>query len=213
LGLSGNKVCDCDIGHGRHLFCIFFTIQASIVLLTIGLFIYLCLIPVVEASEQTILQKVITPERQGRVFGFAQSVEQAASPITAFIISNHLSIDLIKYLVYNACMDKFSALADPTRRKILEILARDGQLPATEISEQFSVSPQAISQHLKVLRQAKLVQVEKRAQQRLYQINPAAMLELEEWARQMRQLWNQRFDAIEKILADEKRKEHKNEQE
>lgn len=66
--------------------CIFFTIQASIVLLAIGLFVYLCLIPVVEATEQTILQKVIPPERQGRVFGFAQSVEQAASPITAFMI-------------------------------------------------------------------------------------------------------------------------------
>lgn len=66
--------------------CIFFTIQASVVLLTAGLFIWLCLVPVVEASEQTILQKVISPERQGRVFGFAQSVEQAAAPITAFII-------------------------------------------------------------------------------------------------------------------------------
>jgi MFS transporter, DHA3 family, multidrug efflux protein len=66
--------------------CIFFTIQSSIILLTIGMFIYLCLIPMVEAAEQTILQKVIVPERQGRVFGFAQSVEQAASPITAFVI-------------------------------------------------------------------------------------------------------------------------------
>lgn len=65
---------------------IFFTIQASIVLLTVGLFIYLCLIPVVEASEQTIIQAVIPPERQGRVFGFAQSIEQAASPLTAFAI-------------------------------------------------------------------------------------------------------------------------------
>lgn len=63
-----------------------FTIQASIVLLTVGLFLYLCLIPVVEASEQTILQSVIPPERQGRVFGFAQSIEQAASPLTAFLI-------------------------------------------------------------------------------------------------------------------------------
>lgn len=63
-----------------------FTIQASIVLLTVGCFIYLSLIPVIEASEQTILQKVIPPERQGRVFGFAQSVEQAASPLTAFMI-------------------------------------------------------------------------------------------------------------------------------
>lgn len=66
--------------------CIIFTLQSSIVLLTIGLFVWLCLIPVVEASEQTILQKVIPPERQGRVFGFAQSIEQAASPITAFVI-------------------------------------------------------------------------------------------------------------------------------
>lgn len=66
--------------------CSFFTIQASIVLLTAGLFFWLCLVPVVEAAEQTILQKVVPPERQGRVFGFAQSVEQAASPITAFLI-------------------------------------------------------------------------------------------------------------------------------
>ncbi len=66
--------------------CIFFTIQASIVLLSVGMFIYLCLIPVVEAAEQTIIQKAIPPERQGRVFGFAQSIEQAASPVTAFMI-------------------------------------------------------------------------------------------------------------------------------
>jgi DHA3 family multidrug efflux protein-like MFS transporter len=66
--------------------CVFFTIQASVVLLAIGMFIYLCLIPVVEAAEQTVLQKVIPPERQGRVFGFAQSIEQAASPVTAFLI-------------------------------------------------------------------------------------------------------------------------------
>ncbi|MBD1865668.1 MULTISPECIES: MFS transporter [Trichocoleus] len=64
----------------------FFTIQASIALLAIGVFIYMCLIPVVEASEQTIIQAVIPLERQGRVFGFAQSIEQAASPLTAFMI-------------------------------------------------------------------------------------------------------------------------------
>ena len=66
--------------------CIFFTIQASIVLLSVGMFIFLCLIPVVEAAEQTVIQKVIPPDRQGRVFGFAQSIEQAASPLTAFMI-------------------------------------------------------------------------------------------------------------------------------
>ena len=78
--------------------CIFFTIQSSIVLLTIGMFVYLCLIPVVEASEQTILQKVIPPERQGRVFGFAQSIEQAASPITAFMIGPIAELIFIPFM-------------------------------------------------------------------------------------------------------------------
>ncbi len=66
--------------------CIFFTLQASIMLLSVGLLIYMCLIPVVEAAEQTIVQKVIPPDRLGRVFGFSQSLEQAASPITALLI-------------------------------------------------------------------------------------------------------------------------------
>lgn len=66
--------------------CIFFTIQPSIILLFIGMALWMILFPFVEASEQTILQKVVPVERQGRVFGFAQSVEQAASPVTAFLI-------------------------------------------------------------------------------------------------------------------------------
>lgn len=82
--------------------CIFFTIQASIVLLTIGMFIWLCLIPAVEAAEQTILQKVVPPERQGRVFGFAQSVEQAASPITAFLIGPIAQLVFIPFMTTGA---------------------------------------------------------------------------------------------------------------
>lgn len=85
--------------------CIFFTIQASIVFLTIGMFLYLCLIPVVEASEQTILQKVIPPERQGRVFGFAQSIEQAASPLTAFIIGPIAQFVFIPFMTTGAGVD------------------------------------------------------------------------------------------------------------
>jgi DHA3 family multidrug efflux protein-like MFS transporter len=84
---------------------LFFTIQPSIVLLTAGMFIYLCLIPVVEASEQTILQKVIPPERQGRVFGFAQSIEQAASPITAFLIGPIAQFIFIPFMTTGAGVD------------------------------------------------------------------------------------------------------------
>lgn len=82
--------------------CIIFPIQASIVLLGAGMFVYLCLIPVVEATEQTILQKVIPPNRQGRVFGFAQSIEQAASPITAFIIGPIAKFIFIPFMTTGA---------------------------------------------------------------------------------------------------------------
>ncbi len=66
---------------------VFFTIQSSIWLLGVGCFIWMFLGPYAEAAEQTTLQKVVPFERQGRVFGFAQSVELAASPLTAFLIA------------------------------------------------------------------------------------------------------------------------------
>lgn len=63
-----------------------FTLQSWILLLGAGMFIWITLSPFIEASEQTVIQKVVPHERQGRVFGFAQSVEQSASPLTAFLI-------------------------------------------------------------------------------------------------------------------------------
>lgn len=82
--------------------CIFFTIQASIVLLFVGMMIYMILVPFVEATEQTIIQKVVPHERQGRVFGFAQSVEQAASPLTAFLIGPIAQLIFIPFMTTGA---------------------------------------------------------------------------------------------------------------
>jgi len=82
--------------------CIFFTIRSSIVLLACGMFVYLCLIPVVEAAEQTIIQKMIPQERLGRVFGFAQSIEQAASPLTAFMIGPIAQFIFIPFMTTGA---------------------------------------------------------------------------------------------------------------
>src|SRR5437868_12215707 len=97
-------------------------------------------------------------------------------------------------------MDMFNALAEPTRRNIIEMLASQGQLSATAIADKFHMSFPAISQHLKVLREARLVTMEKRAQQRLYEVNPDALAELEKWAKQM----NKRFDKLDKLLKKEK---------
>jgi DNA-binding transcriptional ArsR family regulator len=60
-------------------------------------------------------------------------------------------------------MDRFAAVAEPTRRKIVATLALHGQLSATQISDQFSITTQAISQHLKILREANVLYMEKRA--------------------------------------------------
>ena len=67
--------------------CIVFPLRSSIVLLAVCMMVFMFVMPYAEASEQTILQRVVPYHRQGRVFGFAQSVEQAASPLTAFLIA------------------------------------------------------------------------------------------------------------------------------
>ena len=102
-------------------------------------------------------------------------------------------------------MDMYVALADPTRRHILELLATNGELSATAIYEQFPVSPQAISQHLKVLREANLVEMEKRAQKHVYRLNPQTLSQFETWVQQMQQRWEERFAALDTVLEREKK--------
>lgn len=78
LILLGNLIC--------WAVCSVFTIRSSIVLLAVGMAVWLALMPMIEAAEQTVLQRVIPFEKQGRVFGFAQLVENAASPLTAIAV-------------------------------------------------------------------------------------------------------------------------------
>jgi DNA-binding transcriptional ArsR family regulator len=122
-------------------------------------------------------------------------------------ISYYLSIDLIKCPLYHEGMDVFSALAEPHRRSILEMLASEGQLSASAIAHKFRLSAPAISQHLKILREAGLLRMEKHAQQRLYQVNPQAMHELEHWARRMAEQYERRYGALERIAQREQEKD------
>jgi DNA-binding transcriptional ArsR family regulator len=103
-------------------------------------------------------------------------------------------------------MDIFNALAVPSRRDILELLAARGSLSATDIYDKFDASPPAISQHLKVLRDTKLVVVEKQGQQRMYQINPNGMQEFELWSQKITNLWNKRLDKLGEVLKAEKKR-------
>jgi DNA-binding transcriptional ArsR family regulator len=111
-------------------------------------------------------------------------------------------------------MDMFVALADPTRRNILELLATNGELAATAIYEHFPVvSPQAVSQHLRVLREGKLVEMEKRAQKHVYRLNPQTLSQFEAWVQRTRQRWEERFSALDTVLEREKQQFVKDEQE
>ena len=82
--------------------CCVFTIQPSIWLLSAGCLIWMFVGPWAEAAEHTTLQKVVPLERQGRVFGFAQSVEQAASPLTAFLIGPFTQFLVIPFMTTGA---------------------------------------------------------------------------------------------------------------
>ena len=97
------------------------------------------------------------------------------------------------------------ALADPTRQKIVQILSNEGKQSAARIYNHFSVSQPAISQHLSVLRESGIVNVERNAQQRLYSINTETILELEEWTSNVRKMWETSFKALEKVLEAQKR--------
>jgi DNA-binding transcriptional ArsR family regulator len=89
------------------------------------------------------------------------------------------------------------ALSDPTRRRILELLAEDGELPAGALAAEFPVSRPAVSRHLRVLREHGLVRVRDEAQRRIYSLDPAPLEELDEWLGRYRRFWSQRLDALD----------------
>jgi DNA-binding transcriptional ArsR family regulator len=100
-------------------------------------------------------------------------------------------------------MDTFTVLAEPRRRRVVELLAHRGTLSASEICDEFDVTPQAISQHLRVLREANVIHLERRAQRRLYTFNPLSMNQIQTWTAAMAKTWNSRLDRLDKALKEE----------
>jgi DNA-binding transcriptional ArsR family regulator len=101
-------------------------------------------------------------------------------------------------------MDVFSAVAEPTRREMLVLLAK-GELSAGELGEAFPrLTQPAVSRHLRVLREAHLVEVRPQAQQRIYALRPERLRELDRWVSIYRPFWSDRLDSLESHL-DKKR--------
>ncbi|MBX7060170.1 MAG: metalloregulator ArsR/SmtB family transcription factor [Pyrinomonadaceae bacterium] len=108
--------------------------------------------------------------------------------------------------VLSEIVDVFTAIAEPNRRKILELLVACGALAATDIYLKFGTTHAAVSQHLKVLREAGLVDVEKRKQQRIYTLNAEKIAEFEVWVKRFTQRTDEAFSRLDALLETEKTK-------
>ena len=100
----------------------------------------------------------------------------------------------------------FDVLAEPTRRRILDDV-RDRERSVGELVERLHVSQPGVSKHLRVLREAGLVDVRQDAQRRLYRARLEPLAEIDAWLAPYRRLWTERFDALERHLDEVARKE------
>lgn len=97
-------------------------------------------------------------------------------------------------------MDTFYALADPTRRQIVETLA-GGEQSFGDLADRFHMSRPAVSQHLKVLREAGIVVARADAQRRIYRLEDGGLAEVDEWLARLRRYWNASLDQLADELA------------
>jgi len=96
-------------------------------------------------------------------------------------------------------MNGLTALADPTRQQIVKMLA-EGALSSGDIARRFDMTPPAVSQHLKTLREAKLVKVRAEAQKRFYELDPEGVGDVADWVNDLRKFWSGKLDALEAEL-------------
>ena len=99
--------------------------------------------------------------------------------------------------------DVFQAVSDPTRRAILDRL-RKGSAPVTELTAGFRVSRPAISRHLRVLRNARLVREKREGRQRIYQLEPEGIQEVANWAEEYRKFWHGSITRLKQHLEHSK---------
>jgi len=101
--------------------------------------------------------------------------------------------------------DVFQAIADPTRRAIITLIALQAMTP-NAIAEHFDTSRQAVSKHLRILTECELVKQEYSGREIYYQLNANKIKEVDKWLEQFRKIWENRFNELDKVLATMKKK-------
>ena len=98
-------------------------------------------------------------------------------------------------------MSTYAALAEPNRREILDLL-RGGERSVGDLVDRLTLSQPGVSKHLKVLREAGLVDVRRQGKQRLYALRSQPLAEVDAWLEPYRAFWSQQFDALERHLEE-----------
>jgi DNA-binding transcriptional ArsR family regulator len=103
-------------------------------------------------------------------------------------------------------IETLAALAEPNRLRIVELL-RSGPRPVNDIGERLQLNQPQVSKHLRALKEAGLVDVQPRAQQRLYELRAQPFRQLHDWLERYRQLWDARFEELDELIVKLKEKE------
>src|SRR5215471_11113548 len=98
-------------------------------------------------------------------------------------------------------IETFAALAEPNRYRIVELL-RSGPRSVNDIGERLQLNQPQVSKHLRVLKEAGLVDVEPRAQQRLYELRARPLQKLHDWLERYRRLWDERLEQLNELVAE-----------
>ena len=98
-------------------------------------------------------------------------------------------------------IETFAALAEPNRFRIVELL-RSGARTVNEIGEHLELNQPQVSKHLRVLKNAGLVDVEARAQQRIYELRAKSLRQMHDWLERYRKVWDARFDELDELLVE-----------
>lgn len=102
----------------------------------------------------------------------------------------------------------FSALADPTRRKILERLSRRGECQVTTLAKPFRMSLPAVSRHLRILEQAQLVSRHREGRVHRIRANNGGLKRAQRWIAKYAEVWESQFDALDDLLRDQQKKDN-----
>lgn len=104
--------------------------------------------------------------------------------------------------------DVFAAVGDPTRRRVLDLLSR-GELPVRRIAAPFAMTRPAISQHLRILLRAQLVQVRRHGRERYYRLHARPLRQIHDWVTHYEHFWRGKLASLGEFLDTEEKKERR----